>query len=69
MLDGANTFPIRHRTSGYQRSMESLRKILHYLANLEWTEKKQHDCVFCDRENLRNVIHEVCKVIEGIGVN
>ena len=53
--------------------MESLRKILHYLANLEWTEKKQHDCVFCDREKLRNVIHEVCKVsvqeIERIEVN
>ena len=47
--------------------MESIRKILHYLANLEWTEKIQHDCVFCDREKLRNVIHEVCEVpVPGI---
>lgn len=38
--------------------MESIRKILHYLANLEWTEKKQHDCIFCNRERLRDVIHE-----------
>ena len=39
--------------------METLRKIIHYLANLEWTEKKQHYCIFCDRERLKSVVYEV----------
>ena len=43
--------------------MERIRRILHYLANLEWTEKKQHDCIFCDREKLRDVIYEVCVTV------
>ncbi|MCJ1426960.1 hypothetical protein MMC29_004863 [Sticta canariensis] len=38
--------------------METLRKVFHYLANLEWTERKQHACIFCDRERLQNVVYE-----------
>lgn len=40
--------------------MDRLRRFLHYLAHLEWTERKQHDCIFCDRERLRDVVYEVC---------
>lgn len=39
--------------------METLRKIFRYLANLEWTERKQHDCIFCDRKKLQNTVYEV----------
>lgn len=39
--------------------MPRLRHFLHYLANLEWTERKQHDCIFCNRERLRDVVYEV----------
>lgn len=38
--------------------METIRNILHYLAKLEWREKKQHDCIFCDRERLQNIVYE-----------
>lgn len=43
--------------------METLRKVFHYLANLEWTERKQHECIFCDREQLQNVVYEVCEAL------
>ena len=49
------------KSVGFSRmiEMETFRKIFRYLANLEWTEKKQHYCIFCDRENLRSVVYEV----------
>lgn len=48
--------------------MDRLRQILHYLAHLEWTERKQHDCIFCNRERLRDVVYEVC-VYMYLGIN
>lgn len=39
--------------------MATVGKALHYVANLEWREKKQHSCKFCDRAQLRNVVLEV----------
>lgn len=39
--------------------MDALKITAHYLANLEWTEKKQEHCKFCDPANLGNPIYEV----------
>ena len=41
--------------------METVRKAIRYLAGLEWTEKRQRRCLFCDREGLRSVVYEVGK--------
>ena len=38
--------------------METLKRIWRYLTNLEWTEKRQAVCVFCDRRNLQNIRYE-----------
>ena len=38
--------------------MESLQKILHYLANHECTERMQLNCLFCDRERLKDIVCE-----------
>ncbi|OTB00446.1 hypothetical protein M426DRAFT_26587 [Hypoxylon sp. CI-4A] len=36
-----------------------MRSFLHYLANLEWTEKVQTHCIFCDRTKFEeNIIYE-----------
>ena len=40
-------------------NMDSLRNILHYIWNLEWREKIEHDCLFCDSTNFREVVFEV----------
>lgn len=37
-----------------------VRRVLRYLAGLEWTEKRQDECKFCDRSNFKIVVHEVC---------
>lgn len=34
-------------------------RIGRYIAGLEWTEKKQEICHFCDRDNFRNIVYEV----------
>lgn len=39
--------------------MERAKKTLHYLSNLEWTEKKQDRCVFCEPGELKNPLFEV----------
>jgi len=39
--------------------METIRKIVHYLLNLQWTEKVQRECLFCDRKNFQNIVYEV----------
>ncbi|KAK0702252.1 hypothetical protein B0H67DRAFT_500629 [Lasiosphaeris hirsuta] len=38
--------------------MELLRRAFHYLANLEWTERVQKTCVFCDRANFASIVYE-----------
>ncbi|KAM0446071.1 hypothetical protein ACHAO4_009516 [Trichoderma viride] len=43
--------------------METLRRIFHYLTHLEWTERRQHVCVFCDRKNFANIVYEDEKII------
>lgn len=39
--------------------MDRIKKIWHYLTHLEWTEKKQHNCTFCNRANLKSILYEV----------
>lgn len=39
--------------------MERVKKTLHYLAHLEWTEKKQNRCIFCEPGELKNPLFEV----------
>ncbi|KAM0518969.1 hypothetical protein ACHAPE_003960 [Trichoderma viride] len=43
--------------------METLRRIFHYLTHLEWTERKQHVCIFCDRKNFAEIIHEDAQIV------
>ncbi|KAI0909617.1 hypothetical protein F4824DRAFT_67971 [Ustulina deusta] len=38
--------------------MEAIRRWFRYLANLEWTERVQHACTFCDRSNFINIVYE-----------
>ncbi|MCJ1348850.1 Histidine triad nucleotide-binding protein 3 [Peltigera leucophlebia] len=38
--------------------MERVKKTLHYLSNLEWTEKKQNRCIFCEPGELKNPLFE-----------
>ncbi|KAI1390694.1 HIT-like protein [Hypoxylon trugodes] len=39
--------------------MQRMRAIFSYLAHLEWTEKKQKDCIFCDRTKFQgNIVYE-----------
>ncbi|KAI0429960.1 hypothetical protein F5Y09DRAFT_308985 [Xylaria sp. FL1042] len=38
--------------------METIRRIFCYLANLEWTERVQHACIFCDRSNFAKIVYE-----------
>ncbi|KAI1132136.1 hypothetical protein F5Y10DRAFT_231618 [Nemania abortiva] len=38
--------------------MENIRRFFHYLANLEWTERRQHVCKFCDRTNFASIVYE-----------
>ncbi|KAF2181132.1 histidine triad-like motif-containing protein [Zopfia rhizophila CBS 207.26] len=35
-----------------------LRKIVRYLAGLEWTEKKQDVCRFCDHQNFQKIVYQ-----------
>ena len=39
--------------------MDTLRKTYDYLGHLEWTEKTQHTCLFCDSSNFKNIAYEV----------
>lgn len=39
--------------------MERVKKTLHYLSHLEWTEKKQDCCIFCEPGELKNPLFEV----------
>lgn len=43
--------------------METVRRIFHYLWNLQWTERKQHNCTFCDRKNFEVIVYEDDEVI------
>ncbi|KAI1288697.1 hypothetical protein F5Y03DRAFT_80559 [Xylaria venustula] len=38
--------------------MEAIRRLFYYLANLEWTERVQHTCIFCDRSNFAKIVYE-----------
>ncbi|KAI1504303.1 hypothetical protein F5X99DRAFT_371716 [Biscogniauxia marginata] len=38
--------------------MEQIKRFFHYLLNLEWTEKVQHNCIFCDRANFSGIAYE-----------
>lgn len=39
--------------------MGRVKKTLRYLSNLEWTEKKQSRCIFCEPRELKNPLYEV----------
>ncbi|PNP43670.1 hypothetical protein TGAMA5MH_04642 [Trichoderma gamsii] len=43
--------------------METLRRIFHYLTHLEWTEQKQHVCIFCDRKNFAEIVYEDAQIV------
>ncbi|KAI0527753.1 hypothetical protein F5B22DRAFT_582188 [Xylaria bambusicola] len=36
----------------------AMKRIFNYLANLEWTERVQHACTFCDRSKLTKIVYE-----------
>ncbi|KAI0854593.1 hypothetical protein F4860DRAFT_508115 [Xylaria cubensis] len=38
--------------------MENVKRFFHYLTNLEWTERIQHECIFCDRANFGSIVYE-----------
>ncbi|KAI0099797.1 hypothetical protein GGR51DRAFT_534423 [Nemania sp. FL0031] len=38
--------------------MEAVIRFIRYLWNLEWTERKQDKCIFCDPANLKPFIHQ-----------
>ena len=40
-----------------------IRRVYRYLTNLEWTEKIQHTCIFCDRSKLVKIVYEVSNLI------
>ncbi|KAI5926856.1 hypothetical protein F4810DRAFT_653827 [Camillea tinctor] len=41
-----------------ENKMERIKLIFRYLMNLEWTEKIQHYCIFCDRANFGGIAYE-----------
>lgn len=43
--------------------MDTVWKTLYYLTNLEWREKKQLHCIFCDRDRLQSVVYQDDTVI------
>ncbi|PHH75855.1 hypothetical protein CDD80_2020 [Ophiocordyceps camponoti-rufipedis] len=43
--------------------METIKRILHYLANLEWSERRQDICIFCDRRNFAAIVYEDADLI------
>lgn len=63
LLEPSPTQHMSRRTKQHQRAdmlaMQRLWRIYQYLANLEWTERVQHECRFCDRNNLISVLYEV----------
>ncbi|KAI1164937.1 hypothetical protein F5B18DRAFT_218903 [Nemania serpens] len=38
--------------------LETMRRVLYYLANLQWTERVQHTCIFCNRKNFSKIVYE-----------
>ncbi len=36
----------------------TVKRTWHYLANLEWTERPQPVCIFCDSRNLRRIVYD-----------
>ncbi|KAI1631777.1 hypothetical protein F4809DRAFT_646082 [Biscogniauxia mediterranea] len=38
--------------------MERIKRIVRYLLDLEWTERVQDYCIFCDRANLGGIAYE-----------
>ncbi|KAH7080616.1 hypothetical protein BKA63DRAFT_248056 [Paraphoma chrysanthemicola] len=43
--------------------METFRRVLNYLARLEWKELKQHVCLFCDRKNFEEIVYDDEEII------
>ncbi|KAK5997651.1 hypothetical protein PT974_00006 [Cladobotryum mycophilum] len=43
--------------------MQTIKRIVHYLSNLEWTERSQEICVFCDRNNFASIVYENGQII------
>jgi hypothetical protein len=33
--------------------------VFHYVANLEWTERVQRECIFCNKANFARIVYEV----------
>ncbi|KAK3328046.1 hypothetical protein B0T19DRAFT_423535 [Cercophora scortea] len=50
----------RHRLGSLLRTTMA---VWHYLANLEWTEKVQHTCVFCNKANFKHIVYEDNEII------
>ena len=42
-----------------RQTLIAIQKAILYLSNLQWTEKKQHKCLFCDVSNFSNIVYEV----------
>ncbi|KAI1740012.1 hypothetical protein F4680DRAFT_420935 [Xylaria scruposa] len=38
--------------------MENIKQFFRYLTNLEWQERIQHECIFCDRANFASIVYE-----------
>ncbi|KAL7906989.1 hypothetical protein GGI35DRAFT_457430 [Trichoderma velutinum] len=36
-----------------QSMLQTMKRVVHYLANLEWTERPQKECIFCNYENFK----------------
>ncbi|ATY62232.1 Histidine triad-like motif-containing protein [Cordyceps militaris CM01] len=43
--------------------MEWAKKVFNYLVHLEWTERIQHNCTFCDRANFAIIVYEDDEII------
>ncbi|KAI1174507.1 hypothetical protein F4777DRAFT_382359 [Nemania sp. FL0916] len=43
--------------------LRTIRRVFYYLSHLEWTERVQHTCIFCDRKNFRKIVYEDDEII------
>ncbi|KAL7784323.1 HIT-like domain-containing protein [Trichoderma ceciliae] len=43
--------------------MQTIKQLVGYLSNLEWTERFQHICTFCDRANFASIVYEDDQIV------
>jgi biotin synthase-like enzyme len=41
--------------------MEFMKQLWNYLTTLEWTERVQENCKFCDQSNFASIAYEVSR--------